>query len=45
MALVTIFFVTLTNGDLNVYSHIPYKHLQDSEYRQEKKSYKITFLC
>jgi hypothetical protein len=37
MALVTISFVTLTNGDLNVYSHVPYKPLQDSDYRQKYK--------
>jgi len=37
MALVTIFFVTLPNGDLNVYSYIPYKPLQDSDYRQKNK--------
>jgi hypothetical protein len=30
------FFVTLTNCDLNVCSHIPYKPLQDCDYRQKK---------
>jgi hypothetical protein len=34
--LVTIFFVTLTNCDLNVYSHILYKPLQDCDYRPKK---------
>ncbi len=28
------FFVTLTDCDLNVYSHIPYKPLQDCDYGQ-----------
>jgi hypothetical protein len=27
------FFATLTNCDLNVYSHIPYKPLQDCDYK------------
>jgi hypothetical protein len=35
MPLVTIFFVTLMNCDLNVYNHIPYKPLQDYDYRQK----------
>jgi hypothetical protein len=30
----TFFFVTLMNCDLNVYSHIPCKPLQDCDYRQ-----------
>jgi hypothetical protein len=30
------FLVRLTNCDLNVYSHIPYKALQDSDCRQKK---------
>jgi hypothetical protein len=33
MPLVTTFFVILTNCDLNVYNHIPYKHLQACDYR------------
>jgi len=36
MPSVTTFFVTLTSCDLNVYSHIPYKPLQDCDYRQKK---------
>ncbi len=36
-------FFTLTNCDLYVYSHIPYKPLQDSDCRP-KKSYKTTSL-
>jgi len=35
MPLETTFFVTLTNCDLNVYSHIPYKPIQDCDYRQK----------
>ncbi len=35
MPLVTTFFVTLTNCDSNVYNHIPYKHVQDCDYRQK----------
>jgi hypothetical protein len=35
MPLVTTFFVTLTNYDRNVYSRIPYKPLQDCDYRQK----------
>jgi len=38
MALMTIFFVTLTNGDLNVYSYISYKPLQGTDYRQKKQN-------
>jgi hypothetical protein len=41
---VTTFFMTLMNCDLNIYSHIPYKPLQDGDYRQ-KKPYKIANLC
>jgi len=44
MPLVTTFFVTLMNCDLNVYSHIPYKPLQDCDYMQ-KQFYKTTLLC
>jgi len=44
MPLVTAFFVTLRNCDLNVYDHIPYKLLQDCDYKQ-KKPYKIVILC
>jgi hypothetical protein len=52
MLLVTTFFVTLMNCDLNVYNHIPYKSLQDCDYRQKtkktktktKKLYKIDLL-
>jgi len=33
---VTTFLVTLTIYDLNVYSHIPYKPLQDCDYMQKK---------
>ncbi len=29
-------FVTLTNCDLNVYSHIPYNPLQDCDYKKKK---------
>jgi hypothetical protein len=36
MPLVTTFFVTLMNFDLNEYNHIPYKPLQDCDYRQKK---------
>jgi hypothetical protein len=36
MPLVTISFVTLMNCDLNMYSHIPYKPLQDCDYKQKK---------
>jgi len=32
---VTTFFVTLTNCDLNMYNHIPYKPLQDCDYSQK----------
>jgi hypothetical protein len=37
MPSVTTFFVTLMNCDLNLYNHIPYKPLQDCDYRPEKK--------
>jgi len=30
------FLVTLMNYDLNVYSHIPYKPLQDCDYKKKK---------
>jgi hypothetical protein len=43
MPLVIVFFVTLTNCDLNVYSHSPYKLLQDCDYKQ--KDYKMALLC
>ncbi len=43
MPLVTIFLMTVMNCDSNVYSYIPYKHLQDCDYRG-KNPYKITFL-
>jgi hypothetical protein len=33
------------NCDLNMYNHIPYKPLQDCDYQQKKKLYKITILC
>jgi hypothetical protein len=36
MPLVTTFFVTLTNCDLNMYNHIPYKPLQVCDYKQGK---------
>jgi hypothetical protein len=32
------FFLTLTNCDLSVYSYIPYKPLQDCDYRQRKNT-------
>jgi hypothetical protein len=32
----SLFFMTLINCDLNMYSHIQYKPLQDYDYRQEK---------
>jgi hypothetical protein len=35
---------TLTNCDLNVDNHIPYKPLQDCDYKPKKKRYKIVFL-
>jgi hypothetical protein len=34
------FFVTLMNCDLNMYSHIPYKALQDYDYRHKNNYYK-----
>jgi hypothetical protein len=37
------FFVTLTNCNLNVYSHILYKPLQDCDYRPKKLQHNI--LC
>jgi len=37
MPLVTTFLMTLTNCDLNMYSHIAYKPLQDCDYRQKKE--------
>jgi hypothetical protein len=33
----------MTNCDLNVQNHIPYKPLQDYDYQHTKKRYKITF--
>jgi len=38
------FLVTLTNCDLNVYRHIPYKTLQDCDYIPKKKLTKYS-LC
>ncbi len=38
----TTSLLTLTNCDLKVYSHIPFKPLQDYDYRS-KKPYKTTF--
>ncbi len=38
------FCLTQMNCDLNVYSHIPYKPLQDCDYRPKKRIYKTTFL-
>jgi len=32
----TTFFLALMNYDLNVCSHVPYKPLQDCNYRQKK---------
>jgi hypothetical protein len=29
----SVFFFTLTNCDLNMYNHIPYKPLEDYDYR------------
>jgi len=47
MPLVTTSFVKLMNCDLNLCSHIPYKPLQDCDYKQKKKKilnpYKIIF--
>ncbi len=37
------FFATLMNCDLNVDNHIPYKPLQDCDYKHTKKPYKIVF--
>jgi hypothetical protein len=34
--MVTIFFMTLINCDLNMYSHISYKLLQDCDYKKKK---------
>ncbi len=42
--MVTTFFVTLMNCDLNVYSHIPYKPVKDCHHMQ-KEPYKIIILC
>ncbi len=39
----TIFVVTLMNFDLNMYSHIPYKPLQDCDYMQKKNLTKQPF--
>jgi hypothetical protein len=36
MPLVTTFYVTLMNCDLNACNHIPYKCLQDCDYRKKK---------
>jgi hypothetical protein len=36
-----LFFLTLMNYDSNVYSHIPYKPLQDCDYKQKKVSTKV----
>ncbi len=44
MTLVTTFCVTLMNCDLNMYSHIPYKTLQDYDYRQEKTLQNNSFM-
>jgi hypothetical protein len=44
MPLVTIFFVTLTNCDLNVYNHIPYKPVQDCDYRLKKLQHNLFML-
>jgi hypothetical protein len=35
MPRVTIFLVTLINCDSNAYSHVPYKPLQDCEYKKK----------
>ncbi len=35
--------MTITNCDLNTYSHIPYKPLQDSDYKQKKPLQKQLF--
>jgi hypothetical protein len=40
--LTTTPFVTLTNCDLNMYTHISYKPLQDSDYRGKKV---VIFVC
>jgi hypothetical protein len=48
MPLVTTFFMTLMNCDLSMYNHIPYKPLQDCDYKEKKKKkkklYKIDLL-
>jgi hypothetical protein len=44
MLLVTTFFVTLTNCDLNVYNHISYKLLQDCDYKQKKTLQNSSFM-
>ncbi len=44
MPLVTTFFVTLMNCDLNVYSHIPYKPLQDRDYGQKNLTKQIFYV-
>jgi len=41
MPLVTTSFVKLMNCDLNLCSHIPYKPLQDCDYKQKKNFKKI----
>jgi hypothetical protein len=38
MPLVIIFFVTLMNSDLNMYNHLPYKPLQDRDYRPKNNN-------
>ncbi len=37
MPLMTTFCVPLMNCDLNMRNHIPYKPLQDCDYRQKNK--------
>ncbi len=41
MVAVFFFFLTLMNYDSNVYSHIPYKLLQDCDYKKKKVSTKV----
>jgi hypothetical protein len=40
MPLVTTFFVTLTNCDLNMHNQIPYTPLQVCDYKPKKKKKK-----
>ncbi len=43
IARVTTFFATLMNCDLNMYSHISYRPLQDCDYRQKKLTKQLIY--